>query len=146
MTGDSNSQKDKNIFNEFIKEIKVMKLNKYFLYLVKVPYSDLINLINQSKALINPSLFEGWSTSIEVAKILNKIILLSNIKVHKEQNPNNSYFFNPKDDLRLSKIIYKVITNKISKTKKISEKKNYTISRNKFAKNFYKIAKYAYLN
>ena len=123
LTGDSNSQKDKNIFNEFIKEIKVMKLNKYFLYLGKVPYSDLINLINQSKALINPSLFEGWSTSIEEAKILNKIILLSNIKVHKEQNPNNSYFFNPKDDLRLSKIIYKVITNKISKTKKISEKK-----------------------
>ena len=46
-----------------------MKLNKYFLYyLGKVPYSDLINLINQSKALINPSLFEGWSTSIEEAK------------------------------------------------------------------------------
>ena len=35
LTGDSNSQKDKNIFNEFIKEIKVMKLNKYFLYLEK---------------------------------------------------------------------------------------------------------------
>ncbi len=145
LTGDSNSQKDKKVYTEFINEIKINKLKKYFLYLGKVPYSDLINLIDQSSALINPSLFEGWSTSVEEAKILNKIVLLSNIKVHKEQNPKNSYFFDPKDDLKLSKIIYKVITNKISKPKKISVKKNYDISRAKFAKNFYKTVKYTYL-
>ena len=110
-----------------------------------MPYSDLINLIHQSNALINPSLFEGWSTSVEEAKILNKTILLSNIKVHKEQNPKNSYFFDPKDDLRLSKIIHKVITKKIPK-KKISIRKNYTLNRAKFAENFYKIVKYLYLN
>ena len=118
MTGDSKLQKDKNIFNEFIKEIKIMKLNKYFLYLGKVPYSDLINLINQSKALINPSLFEGWSTSIEETKILNKDNIA--VKYQGTQRAKSVFLiFNPKDDLRLSKIIYKVITNKISKTKKI---------------------------
>ncbi len=146
LTGESKSQKDKKVFNEFINEIKTNRLDKYFLYLGKVPYSDLINLIHQSNALINPSLFEGWSTSVEEAKILNKTILLSNIKVHKEQNPKKSYFFDPKDDLRLSKIIFKVITKKTFKTRKILIKKHYNNSRAQFAKNFYKIVKHTYRN
>jgi glycosyltransferase involved in cell wall biosynthesis len=146
LTGDSKSQKDKTVFYKFISEIKIKKLDNFFLYLGKVSYSDLINLINQSNALINPSLFEGWSTSVEEAKILDKKILLSNIKVHKEQNPKKSYYFNPNDDLKLSKIIDKIINEKVLKKNLKLIKKNYNLNRAQFAKNYYKIVKYTYFN
>jgi glycosyltransferase involved in cell wall biosynthesis len=53
-------------------------------------------------ALINPSLFEGWSTTVEEAKSLGKRIILSNIRVHLEQNPPGGLFFDPNDPNDLS--------------------------------------------
>ena len=47
--------------------------------------------------MINPSLFEGWSTSVEEAKSLDKRILLSNIPVHREQAPARGIYFDPQD-------------------------------------------------
>ena len=91
-------------------------------------------------------MFEGWSTSVEEAKILDKKILLSNIKVHKEQNPKRSYYFNPDDDLKLSKIINKIVNEKVLKKNLKLLKKNYSLNRAKFANNYYKIIKYTYFN
>jgi glycosyltransferase involved in cell wall biosynthesis len=47
--------------------------------------------------LINPSHFEGWSTSVEEAKSMGKQIVLSDIPVHREQAPERGLFF-PSDD------------------------------------------------
>jgi glycosyltransferase involved in cell wall biosynthesis len=141
LTGDSSSQKNKDVFNKFLNEIKSKKLENFFLYLGKVPYSTLVKLIYDSKALINPSFFEGWSTSVEEAKILHKKIILSKIKVHIEQKPKYSYFFHPNNDLRLSNIIYKIGREKKLKFSINHLKKNYEIERFKFAKNYFKIIK-----
>ena len=54
-----------------------------------------IALMKNAVALIQPSLYEGWSTLVEEAKALNKKIILSDIPVHREQNCVNSYFFDP---------------------------------------------------
>jgi glycosyltransferase involved in cell wall biosynthesis len=51
--------------------------------------------MQNSVALINPSLFEGWSSSVEEAKSLGKRIILSDIPVHKEQDPPGGRFFFP---------------------------------------------------
>ena len=141
LTGDSSSHKNYNVFNDFINEIRKKKLENYFLYLGKVPYSTLVKLIYESKALVNPSLFEGWSTSVEEAKILHKKIILSSINVHKEQNPKFGYYFKPKDDLKLSYLINKISKEKSVKFSHNFLKKNYEIQRLKFAKNFYEILK-----
>ena len=58
-----------------------------------MPYSDVIALMRYSVAVINPSLFEGWSTTVEEAKSLGKSILLSDIPVHREQSPVRGHFF-----------------------------------------------------
>ena len=60
-----------------------------------VSYADLIGLMRYLTALINPSLFEGWSTTVEEAKSLGKTIILSDIPVHREQAPENGRFFDP---------------------------------------------------
>ena len=62
-----------------------------------VPYLDVLGLGLASRAIINPSKFEGWSTTVEEAKTLGKEILLSSIPVHIEQAPEFGSYF-PLDD------------------------------------------------
>ena len=54
---------------------------------------DMISLMRCALAVIHPSLFEGWSTVVEEARCLGKPIILSDIPVHREQEPPNSFFF-----------------------------------------------------
>jgi glycosyltransferase involved in cell wall biosynthesis len=58
-----------------------------------IPKSDQIQLLRRSIALIQPSLFEGWSTIVEEARCLGKDVILSDLAVHLEQNPPMSRFF-----------------------------------------------------
>lgn len=45
-----------------------------------------------ANALLNPSLFEGWSTTVEEAKAVGTPMLLSDLPVHREQAPNALFF------------------------------------------------------
>jgi hypothetical protein len=58
--------------------------------------------MRQSLAVIQPSLFEGWSTVVEEVKSLGKTILLSDLPVHREQNPPSAEYFNPMDAVSLA--------------------------------------------
>ncbi|WP_394772516.1 glycosyltransferase [Mucilaginibacter sp.] len=62
-----------------------------------------LKLMQHSTAVIQPSLFEGWSTVIEDAKLLGKQVIASNIDVHKEQLGHEGIYFDPysEDDLIL---------------------------------------------
>ena len=73
-----------------------------------VPYNDLMDLMHLSIAVINPSKSEGWSSTVEQAISYNKHLLLSNIGVHKEQNPRYCNYFSPKNYEKLSKLIYEI--------------------------------------
>ena len=52
---------------------------------ISLPYAELLVLMQGARALINPSRFEGWSTSVEEARTLGVPMLLSSIAVHREQ-------------------------------------------------------------
>ncbi len=75
--------------------IKVLELDEQVLILGSVPYIDMLSLMVYSHALINPSLFEGWSTTVEEAKLIGKRTGLSDILVHREQGPNDAEYFDP---------------------------------------------------
>lgn len=60
-----------------------------------VPRFDQIQLMRRSIAVLQPSLSEGWSTVVEDARLLGKPLLLSDLAVHKEQNPPAARFFAP---------------------------------------------------
>jgi len=62
-------------------------------------------LMKHAVAIVQPSLYEGWSTLVEEAKAMNKFIILSDIPVHKEQIAINCSFFDPANDARLSEIM-----------------------------------------
>jgi glycosyltransferase involved in cell wall biosynthesis len=64
---------------------------------------------------IQPSFFEGWSTTVEDAKCLNQYVILSDIPVHKEQMDYNVSFFNPKCAQSLAEAIVNLLTKETVK-------------------------------
>ncbi len=62
-----------------------------------VPFVELHWLMRHAAAILNPSLFEGWSTTVEEAKTIGKRVILSTIPVHREQAPERATYFEPQD-------------------------------------------------
>jgi glycosyltransferase involved in cell wall biosynthesis len=54
-------------------------------------------LFRSCRALIQPSRFEGWNTSIEDAKAIGRPVIASGIAVNREQLPNGFGFFDVDD-------------------------------------------------
>ena len=76
-----------------------------------------LNLIYNSKALIQPSLFEGGPGGFSVYEAIsfNKPILVSDIKVNKEINYNKVFYFKANSYIDLSKKIEKIYKKKFKK-------------------------------
>ena len=58
-----------------------------------VTASDLLSLMRTAAVVIQPSRFEGWSTTVQDAKALGRPLLCSDIPVHREQAPEALGFF-----------------------------------------------------
>jgi glycosyltransferase involved in cell wall biosynthesis len=67
-----------------------------------IEYADVLFLMRHSVAAINPSKFEGWSSTVEEARSIGKRVLLSDIPVHREQNPPDAQYFDPSDSEALA--------------------------------------------
>jgi glycosyltransferase involved in cell wall biosynthesis len=70
-------------------------LEASFRFLGHVPHEHIMPLMRAATAVVNPSLFEGWSTTVEEAKALGVPLLLSDLRVHREQAPAGTRFFDP---------------------------------------------------
>lgn len=66
-----------------------------------IPYDDVYGLMRFSDGVINPSLFEGWSSTVEECKSVGKRLILSDIQVHREQT-DKALFFSPRDEQGLA--------------------------------------------
>jgi glycosyltransferase involved in cell wall biosynthesis len=75
-----------------------------FRFLGMLPHRDLLGLMRASLAVINPSLFEGWSTTVEEAKSFGVPLVLSDLAVHREQAPS-AFFFTAKDASALAGLL-----------------------------------------
>lgn len=118
-------------FNSLKRFIDNNELKEQIKFLGFIDRKEQLCLMDNSIAIIQPSLFEGWSTVVEDAKALNKYMILSNLEVHKEQITNNAYFFNPHEEILLAKALEKYVNDK-----PITEKINYSNDIKKFALKF----------
>ena len=62
-------------------------------------------LMRRALAIIQPSLFEGWSTVVEDIRALGRPSFLSNLEVHREQNPPGARFFPPQEAEALAELM-----------------------------------------
>lgn len=87
--------------NEYVDQlyqyIEKHSLGRYIHFLGLLERTEQLCIMENSQMLIQPSKFEGWGCSVEDAKAMGKVILLSDIDVHKEQQYPKSVLF-PQDD------------------------------------------------
>jgi len=126
----------------FIKGLKRTLINldiqNYVRFVGLIHRAEQLCLMKNSLAVIQPSLFEGWSTVIEDAKALKCPIIASNLEVHKEQltNCNNGFLFEAQDASNLSNLMKTFIKNEIRIIPTDEDYNKLTID---FARNFIKI-------
>jgi glycosyltransferase involved in cell wall biosynthesis len=81
-----------------IQAIERSGLGDHLRFLGMVPRLDLACLLRLSSGLLNPSFFEGWSTTVEEAKAFGIPLVLSDIPVHREQSAGLQAEFFAADD------------------------------------------------
>ena len=92
-TGSSYDHRKPDHFENLMKKIEMYGLNDQIKYHGILPYNKIINLLHHSDIIINPSLFEGWSTVVEEAKILNKKNTIIKFRCTQGTESEKRYFF-----------------------------------------------------
>jgi glycosyltransferase involved in cell wall biosynthesis len=70
-----------------------------------IPRADQLALMKGADYVLQPSLFEGWSTVIEDAKAMGQVVAASDLAVHAEQLPVNGHFFARHDPGALARLM-----------------------------------------
>jgi len=97
LTGSLHDYRKPEYIDQFLGAIHRRNLGANLRLLGLIPKLDQIQLIRSCLAVVQPSLFEGWSTIVEEAHCLGKSLILSDIPVHREQHPPLTTYFNPRD-------------------------------------------------
>lgn len=104
-SGTTNDYRHLNYFDELMQFAKENNLEKNINFVGLIDLIEVYYLMRNCISIINPSLFEGWSSTVEEAKSLGKNIILSNLNVHKEQNPPCAIYFDPNNAFELAEIL-----------------------------------------
>lgn len=94
-TGKQEDYRNPHYFTELKRFVSEAGLSDSVYFLGLIDRKEQLKLMQHAQAVIQPSLFEGWSTVIEDAKLLQVPVLASDIPVHREQLPGMHCFFNP---------------------------------------------------
>ena len=106
-TGHTNDHRQPQHFPSLQEYIKQYGLTAHIRILGLLPRQVQVQLFRRAAAVIQPSLFEGWSALVEDARTLGKRIYVSDIPVHREQKPTNGVFFRPDSAEELADLVAK---------------------------------------
>lgn len=137
LSGDTHDYRFPDHYSQLMSRVHDAGVETSFKVLGVIPYRDLISLMAHSVALINPSLFEGWSSTVEEGKALGKTILLSNLPVHLEQRPHRGVYFDPNNAGELAEKMRDVLTEwcaaPVHQTDRLTLDSSYRVRRLAFA-------------
>jgi len=92
-TGHPNDFRSKDYFNTLLRLLHELGIAPQVHLLGLIARKEQIQLMRAALAVVQPSLFEGWSTVVEDARALGKPVIYSDLPVHLEQNPPGSVSF-----------------------------------------------------
>jgi glycosyltransferase involved in cell wall biosynthesis len=101
-SGNLSDKRNPDYKDKVLRYIQEHHLSDRIFILGMVDFDDVYALIRQSCCVLNPSLYEGWSTTVEETKTIGKPMILSDLEVHREQNPPETLFFEPHDAVALA--------------------------------------------
>ena len=144
-TGALYDSRDPGYTRNLLRKVHEYSLANRFKILGIVPSTDLMVLIQNSLCVLNPSHFEGWSTTVEEAKYFGKRVILSDIPVHREQDPEDAIFFDPTDYKSLAQAMKIAIQDNDplkEKARAARGKENYKVDQKRFASQYWSIVKH----
>jgi len=106
-SGIMDDYRNKRHVREIVGYVRSNNLNANIKLLGMIDRIELFCLMRNCISVLNPSLFEGWSTTVEEAKSLGKSLILSSIPVHREQDPPSSSYFDPFNPEELAELLWK---------------------------------------
>ena len=101
-SGNKDDARDPNYFAGIMRQVQERNLQEKFRYVGMIPLPHVFALLRGSIALINPSRFEGWSTTVEEAKSFGVPMVLSDLEVHREQAAGTARYFGTDDPVALA--------------------------------------------
>jgi glycosyltransferase involved in cell wall biosynthesis len=144
-SGQQHDPRDPSHASALLADIRAAGLQDRFLTPGLLPYADLAPLMQASTALLNPSLFEGWSTTVEEAKAAGIPMLLSDLPVHREQAEGMATFFDPRSARSLAQALVSFnppnITDRQTQRRNAASEARGRVSR--FASDFVKLVHHA---
>jgi glycosyltransferase involved in cell wall biosynthesis len=105
ITGRFPEEPDSPYMQELHDIINKNDLKKSIKFLGLIPRGDQFLLMKYSKAILQPSLFEGWSTVIEDARSLQVPVIAANLNVNIEQLEEKGTYFEPHNVEQLVSIL-----------------------------------------
>jgi glycosyltransferase involved in cell wall biosynthesis len=97
VSGSPEDPREPDYFKDLMRQVEGRGIERDFRYLGMIPLDHVYALLRASTALINPSRFEGWSTTVEEAKSFGVPTILSDIDVHREQTNDAARYFGVDD-------------------------------------------------
>jgi glycosyltransferase involved in cell wall biosynthesis len=94
-TGFPHDSRFLNHVNELREFVAAHKLESVIRMLGLLPRNDQVQLMRATAAIIQPSLFEGWSALVEEGRSLGKLVFASDIPMHREQATERVHLFPP---------------------------------------------------
>ncbi len=107
-SGNQSDPRDPAYFPTVKAAIEEAGLEQNFRLLGLIPYRDLAPLGVASMGLLNPSLFEGWSTTVEEALSWGVPLILSDLDVNREQAGDAAVYFDRYDAQSLADVLASV--------------------------------------
>lgn len=101
-SGSTEEPRKSGYFEELMRTVASRGIDANFRYLGLIPLTHVYALLRSSAALVNPSRFEGWSTTVEEAKSFGVPMILSDIPVHREQAGDGAKYFGADDPRALA--------------------------------------------
>ena len=102
-SGSTDEPRKSDYFGGLMRGVTGRGIEANFRYLGLIPLAHVYALLRSSMALINPSRFEGWSTTVEEAKSFGVPMILSDIPVHREQAGDGARYFGVDDAQTLAR-------------------------------------------
>jgi glycosyltransferase involved in cell wall biosynthesis len=96
-SGSVEDAREPGYFESIMGQIRSLGLQTSFRHVGMIPLAHVYALLRTAVALINPSKFEGWSTTVEEAKSFGVPMILSEIDVHFEQTNGEARYFGVDD-------------------------------------------------
>lgn len=110
-TGNTSDPRDPALFDALSTRLDELGAASTFRVLGVVPRPHVIALMRSCAAFINPSLCEGWSSSVEEAKLFGVPMILSDLSVHREQAGPLARYFATDDAVALAELLAAAATD-----------------------------------